>query len=183
MRLFLFLLVFVLMATTVLACGERDVRLVDDINVQETTTKRSACSKVTVNVDENDVVLVGKDRITIDSHAAQHILEDYLAQEYGTHVRIVQDDHSDVPGHEHHHHAGGRLQNSHGTISYAFLVRGNESFHDGKAIPLYVDAENGNVYGVGCGYGAGDVVFSPDVANYQSVFSRITQWITHAIGW
>jgi hypothetical protein len=164
--IFIFLFLFIVSSTAVIACGERDIRLVDTVDEQQTKTAKSACSKVQVQLDENEEVLVEKNRIKIDGHTAQHILEDYLLEKHDGKIVLSDDDHSDVPGHEQHHHAGGKLQDSHGTISYAFLVRGDEEFHEGKAIPLYVDAESGVVYGVGCGYGAGDVVYVPDLANY-----------------
>lgn len=175
---FLFVFLIALIAVPfAFACGERDVKLVDNVESYQTTVKKSSCSSELVKVDNNDVVLVNEDEIKVDQHTAQHILEDYLIQQYGDAVLIVNDEHSDVPGHEHHHHAKGRLQDSHGTISYAFLVRGGNDFYDGKAIPLYVDARNGVVYGVGCGYGAGAVVFEPDLNEYSSFLERLMHWV------
>lgn len=178
-RLFLCIIVGLLALPVVYACGERDVRLVDSLEGEPTVMKKSSCSSTFVPVNEDNVVLVEKSRIKVDQHKAQHVLEEYLLEEFNRSVVLVNDDHSDVPGHEHHHHAKGRLQDSHGTISYAFLVRGGETFYKGKAIPLYVDAEDGKVYGVGCGFGAGKAVFNPDPSQrYHNLLTGFWEWIT-----
>jgi hypothetical protein len=177
--IFSLFIVLVILTPLALACGERDVKLVDSVVDEPTVTKKSACSKEKVQVNKDEVVLVEEKRIEVNQHDAQHILEEYLQNQYADKVAIVTDDHSDVPGHEEHHHVGGNLQDSHGTISYAFLVRGGADFYEGKAIPLYVDAENGDVYGVGCGFGAGKVVYSPEKpSRHHSILKEMWEWIT-----
>ncbi|RME78631.1 hypothetical protein D6774_00480 [Candidatus Woesearchaeota archaeon] len=143
------------------ACGERDVLLVDSLEEVVTQDATSACAGTPVKINEDNQVVVERSRIKVSMHEAQHILEEYLEQAYQGRVQLSEDEHSDVPGHEAHHHQRGNLQDSHGTISYAFLVEGGADFFDGKSIPFYVDAEDGTVYGLGCGLGAGDPVYTP----------------------
>ncbi len=176
-KILITLCVMLLTIPIALACGERDVTLVNDLQEENTVMKRSSCSSQLVNVDENNQVLVERDQIKVSQHTAQEVLHDYLQQTYGGEVQIVNDAHSDVKGHEDHGHVGGKLQDSHGTISYAFLVRGDNEFHNGKAIPLYVDAFTGVVYGVGCGYGAGPVVFEPNLNEYENFWTKVKHWV------
>lgn len=164
---------FVILSLSALACGERDVMLVDSLEGMETYDAESACAGTPVRIDEEDRVVVERDRIKVSKAMAMDILEDYLHESYGD-VHVSGDEHSDVPGHEDHNHAGGKLQDSHGTISYAFLVEG-EDFYNGQSVPMYVDAETGDVYGLGCGLGAGDVVHSPD--------GDVTTWYGKALWW
>jgi hypothetical protein len=183
-KLAMFMSMFLILLPIVLACGERDVKLVDNIDEVQTRTVKSACSNVNVEVDENNVVLVEKSRIKIGKEQAEEILQNYITSN-ALNIEITEEDHSDVKGHENHNHAAGRLQDSHGSISYAFLVRGDGSYYGGKSIPLYVDAEKGVVYGVGCGYGAGEVVYKitdeefkkyTGEYKFQAFFSKIASY-------
>ncbi|MFH1978075.1 MAG: hypothetical protein ABIJ92_02010 [Candidatus Aenigmatarchaeota archaeon] len=148
---------------SVFACGERDVKLVDSLGEAETVMIKSACSKTFFPTDGDNLVIVEKTDIKITEHQAKHILEDYLEQDgKGTHLSTATN--TEIPGHEEHTHGHGRIQDTHGTISYSFLVEGES--YDSKAYPMFVDTKTGEVYGVGCGLGAGPVVFTPDLSNY-----------------
>jgi len=153
----------ILFSGLVLACGEKDITIVSSIEDAEYQMEKSACTKSYFPSD-GETFLLEESKIQATEHQASHILSDYLLQEYGQKAAIVSGD-TEIPGHENHNHGHGNPQLSHGHYSWSFNVRVPGMMGE-KAFPLFVDMETGDVYGVGCGLGAGNVVFSPDLARY-----------------
>jgi hypothetical protein len=145
-----------------LACGEKGIEIVDSLE-EGYVMEKSACTR-SYFPSNGEKFLLEKSRIKVTEHQARHILDDYLRMEYGKGAKITSGD-TQIPGHENHGHGHGNPQLSHGHYTWSFNVV-VPGMMEGKAFPMYVDMESGDVYGIGCGLGAGSVVYSPDLSEY-----------------
>ncbi|MBU0953591.1 MAG: hypothetical protein KKA90_04195 [Nanoarchaeota archaeon] len=158
-----FLVATVALMGGALACGEKDIQFVASLEDSQYVMEKSSCTELYFPSNGESFLLEEADVLVTD-HQAKHILEYYLRETYGPDAAITEGE-TEVPGHEDHHHGHGNPQLSHGHYAWSFNVV-VPGMMDGKAFPLFVDMQSGDVYGIGCGFGAGDVVFHPDLADY-----------------
>ncbi len=169
------LLALALLPQAALACGEKPIEFVD--SAEGASMEKSACTK-SYFPSNGESFLAERSMVKVTDHQAKHILQDYLLSNYREGAAVTMEG-TEIPGHENHNHGHGNPQLSHGHYTWTFNVR-VPGMYEGKSFPMYVDMETGEVYGVGCGFGAGSVVYSPDLSEYPD--SDMSDWDWHARG-